>query len=186
MITYAKLSELGQLDVLKFIPHTANPSEARLAAYATENGYKPVSTISIPGIYYIETWEETDTEIHNVWIPQDLDIAKNDALNRVQQELTSKLNTPERLHCDSLGFDIVYDNDAITNLLGGLQGIETFTDADDIEHPCTPELIAAVSATVINYRTSLYNIKRYRVELIKNAINVDAVETAITAEPNQD
>lgn len=49
MTTYAKLTPEGQLNVLRYIPHVACPSEERMAAYAAANAYKPVLQTPAPG-----------------------------------------------------------------------------------------------------------------------------------------
>lgn len=181
MTTYAKLTPEGQLNVLRYIPHVACPSEARMAAYAAANGYKPVSQTPAPGKYYTLSWEESDTEIHNVWNPLELSSAKEDAMQRVQTALTLKLAERATVDCPGFPSGIVYDEDALHNAAGMTPG-DPYIDAANNVTELTQESLDAVRAALKAYRMSLYLAATEKRVAIEAATNVDEVEAAI-AEP---
>lgn len=179
MTTYAKLTPEGQLNVLRYIPHVACPSEERMAAYATEHGYKPASQYPAPGIYYTESWSETPDTIQNNWTPIQLEQAKEDALQRVQEKLTSTLSTRTIIDCPGFSAGIIYDGDALTNA-SGLEPGDNYIDAANNVTILTEEALKAIRVALKQYRLDLYAKATVTRALIDAAKNVDEVEAAIT------
>lgn len=69
MTTYAKLTNAGQLDVLRNVPNIMGAKEHHFAAYAAAHGYKPYRAVPAPDGYYHHGYAETAEDITDVWTP---------------------------------------------------------------------------------------------------------------------
>lgn len=178
MTQYAKLKNGSPIFLAG--PHNIiNPTEEQTATYAAEHGYKPVSQSPAPGIYYTESWSETPDTIQNNWTPIQLEQAKEDALQRVQEKLTVSLSTRTTIDCPGFSAGIIYDGDALTNA-AGLEPGDDYIDAANNVTILTEEALKAIRVALKQYRLSLYAKATVTRALIDAAKNVDEVEAAIT------
>lgn len=186
MTTYAKLTEDGQLDVLRYIPQVSNPKEEIWDAYAAEHGYKPLLRTNSPNPYYTSYYKETDTVIEIVWTPWDLQKAQEAALATVQAELDSARQQRVTLPCEGLPNGIFCDPDArmmATGLVAMGANVPagmTWTDAADEVHELTPELLGAISTALVGYLLGIQHTADGKRKLIKEATNVDDVWAVIS------
>lgn len=189
MTQYAKLTEAGQLDLLRYIPNVSNPKEAIWDDYAKKHGYKPYLTTPAPCPYYSNSYKETDTAIETVWTPWDLQKAQEVALTSVQAELDSARQQRVTVPCAGLPNGIFCDPDArmmATGLVAMGANIPagmTWTDAADEVHELTPELLASISAALVGYLLGIQHIADGKRKLIKEATNVDDVWAVISPPP---
>lgn len=183
MTTYAKLID-GQPRILRGVHNIANATEQQLADYAAARGYKPLETTTAPGLYYSQAWQETTDSVTNAWTPWALADAKADALQRVQEELTASLSERVTIPCAGVANGVISDNDALFNAAGDFRGAPAIVDAANDLHEPTPELQEAYKTALADRRNGLYALTTYRRALIDAAADVDAVEAALTANPN--
>lgn len=183
MTTYAKLID-GQPRFLRGAHNIANATEAQLAEYAAAHGYKPATITNSPGLYYSQTWEETEDRVQNTWTAWDLDDAKAAARVRINDEFTATLNTPAVIPCPALGetCHVLCDLNQMLNILGDLEGADTYEDADGHRHENTEELREAVRSCYVTYRNSLYSARKAKEDAVAAAEDVDELEAIINGE----
>lgn len=68
MTNYANLID-GAPRILRGAHNIANATEAQLAEYAAEHGYKPYRAVPAPAGYYHHGYAETAEEITDIWTP---------------------------------------------------------------------------------------------------------------------
>lgn len=159
------------------IPNVVNPDEETLLSYLISNGYKPYETSTAPGMYYTESYKETKAKITQVWKPIDLAAAKEQALGTVQQELDMSLPVRTVIECTGFENGIIYDQDALINVMG-LSAGDSYIDAQDEIHILTEENITNITQTLKAKRQSLYGKAMLKRAGIAAAKNVDEVEEA--------
>lgn len=180
-MTYAKLIN-GQPRILAGAHNIANATESQLAEYAAAHGYKTYTEAARPGLYWREAYFETDSALSLVWETWPLEDAKADAMQRVQEELTSALSERVTIPCDGYSAGIVYDGDALTNAAGMSVG-DPYIDAANNVAPLTEEQLDNIKAALKSHRMALYAAATIKREQIAAAEDVDAVEAALTATP---
>lgn len=180
---YAKLID-GTPRLLRGAHNIANATEAQLADYAAAHGYKPYTVTAKPGLYWREAYFETDSALSLVWETWPLEEAKEDAMQRVQEELTAALSERVTIPCAGVENGVISDNDALFNAAGDFRGAPSIVDADNALHEPTDELKEAYKTALAERRNTLYAIATYRRALIDTAADVDAVEAALSANPN--
>lgn len=183
MTTYAKLID-GAPRILAGAHNIANATEAQLAEYAAAHGYKPLGHSDPRGRYYNLAYEELFDSIREFYIPWALEDAKADAMQRVQDELTAALSARVTIPCAGVENGVISDNDALFNAAGDFRGAPSIVDAANELHEPTPELQEAYKTALAERRNGLYALATYRRTLIAAAEDVDAVEAALTANPN--
>lgn len=154
MKTYAKL-EAGALQIMERVPNISNPTEAQRAAYAAAHGYKELRRTEKPGSYYAQGWHETAKLITETWTAWELGEAKKNALETVQARLDAVLDARATIPCRGFPAGIVYDRNALINA-SGLAAGDSFIDAVDGLHTLASQDVAAVTASLKEYRQSLY------------------------------
>lgn len=185
MKTYAKL-EAGTLRVMERVPNISNPTETQRAAYAAANGYKELRRTDKPGMYYWQGWHETAKLITETWAAWELDAAKADALAGLQRRRDAAMNGVV-IPCEGLPAGIAYNAEALTmaNSLvilsgqGQLPPGTTWTDAADVAHPLTPELLAAIVAAMLAHINGVQARFAAPRDAVNAAESVDAVEAAL-------
>ena len=171
MKTYAKL-EAGALRVMGRVPNISNPTEAQVAAYAAALGFKELVETPQPGRYYRKGYAETDAAITETWEPWELEEAKEDALEQVQDRLDNELDARQTIPCAGFPAGVVYDRNALINA-GGLAAGDAFIDAADGLHTLASQDVAAVTAALKEYRQGLYATATQRRAAIAAATTVD-------------
>lgn len=156
MTEYGKIREDGTFEKMRGIRGVMNPSADRLAEYAAAHGYKPVNDSPQPNQYYLSSWQDDGQSITRVWMPMELEAAKEQARERVQTELSMMLSQRAAVDCPTLDASIVYDADALINALGLSIG-DAFITADDSIIMLDDEAkIEAIRAALKGYRAQLY------------------------------
>ena len=185
MKTYAKL-EAGALRTMGRVPNISNPTEAQVAAYAAAHGFKELVAVEQPGRYYRKGYAEADTAITETWEPWELEDAKADALREVQGRRDAAMNGVV-IPCDALPNGILFNTEALTmaNSLvilssqGALPAGTTWTDAADVSHELTGELLGAIVQAMLGH----VNGTQARFAPARDAVNaaedVDEVESAL-------
>ena len=171
MKTYAK-PEQGALRVMGRVPNISNATEQQRAAYAAANGFKELVETEAPGRYYRKGYAEGEDAITETWTAWELDEAKKDALEAVQDRLDAVLDARQTIPCAGFPAGIVYDRNALINA-GGLAAGDAFIDAEDCIHTLTAQDVAAVTAALKEYRQSLYAQATQRRAAIAAATTVD-------------
>ena len=171
MKTYAKL-ENGALRTMGRVPNISNPTEAQAAAYAAANGFKELVETPAPGRYYRKGYEEGADAITETWEPWELDAAKENALETVQDRLDAVLDARQTIPCTGFPAGIVYDRNALINA-GGLAAGDEFIDAKDEVHTLTAAGVTTITAALKEYRQSLYAQASQRRAAIDAATTVD-------------
>lgn len=186
MKQYARLTEVGTLQLLQSVPCIMCPTEQQFQVYADEHGYKPYTSAPQPGMYYVDSYDDTGADILQVWTPVDLDTAKKDALQLVQRKRDTAMNGVV-IPCQGLPNGIWYDTEAMTMAQGLVilegQGLLSddieWTDAADESHVLTTELLAAiVQAMLTHVNTTQAQFKPTR-DAIRAASDVDELEQII-------
>ena len=185
MKTYAKL-ESGALRMMGRVPNISNPTEAQAAAYAAAQGFKELVAVEQPGCYYRRRYAETDTTITEVWEPWELEEAKENALETVQGRRDAAMNGVV-IPCAGLPNGILYNTEAqtmaqglmLTAMQGGDITEEAWTDAADVEHAMSAELLSNIAAAMREHiRTTQAKYKPAR-DAVNAADDVDEVEAAL-------
>ena len=171
MKTYAKL-EAGALRVMGRVPNISNPTDAQVAEYAAAHGFKELRRTEQPGRYYAQGWHETAKLITETWTAIGLEEAKKDALEGVQNRLDAVLDARQTIPCAGFPAGIVYDRNALINA-GGLAAGDAFIDAADGIHTLTAQDVAAITATLKEFRQSLYAAATQQRATIAAASTVD-------------
>ncbi|MCQ2366105.1 MAG: hypothetical protein MJ056_02935 [Akkermansia sp.] len=171
MKTYAKL-EAGALRVMGRVPDIINPTAAQVAAYAAAQGFKELVAAEQPGRYYRKGYAEADAAITATWEPWELEDAKADALETVQDRLDAVLDARQTIPCEGFPAGIVYDRNALINA-GGLKAGMQFIDAADGLHTLTEEDVGIIAAALKEYRQSLYATATQQRAAIAAATTVD-------------
>lgn len=178
MKTYIKLTEAGTPEVLTRIPNVINPTDEMAAEYAEANGFKELVTLEQPNEFYISKYVESDTEITLVWEPKDLDTAKAEAKDQIQESLDTKLSSRTVIPCENIEAGIIYDTNALTNAMG-LEENDMFIDAGDNIHTVSTEDISTIKAALKAYRLSLYSEATEKRMAVDAAENVDEIKAAL-------
>ena len=171
MKTYAKL-EAGALRVMGRVPNISNPTDTQVAAYAAAHGYKELVATPAPSRYYDKRYVQDDATITETWTPWELEAAKEDALKIVQGRLDAALDARHTIPCTGFHAGIVYDRNALINA-GGLAAGDAFIDAADGIHTLTAQDVAAITATLKEFRQSLYAAATQQRATIAAASTVD-------------
>lgn len=190
MKTYAKSTEVGALKVLERVPHVVNATEAEMAAYAAANGYKELRHTDKPGRYYTLGYKETAKLITETWTAWELDAAKRDALGVLQARRDAAMNGVV-IPCEGLPAGIAYNAEALTmanslvilSAQGQLPPGTTWTDAADVAHALTPELLAAIVAAMLSHVNGVQAQFAAPRDAVNAAADVDAVEAALNSNP---
>lgn len=154
------------------VPNISNPTEAQVAAYAAAHGFMELVETPAPGRYYRMGYAETEDAITETWVPWELEAAKKDALEAVQDRLDAVLDARQSIPCESFPAGIVYDRNALINA-GGLAEGDVFIDAGDGLHTLTAEDVERIAAALKQYRQSLYATATQRRAAIAAAATVD-------------
>ena len=171
MKRYAKI-ESGALRVMGRVPNISNPTDAQVAAYAAAHGFKELVETPAPGSYYRKGYAETDAAITETWTAWELADAKKDALKTVQDRLDAVLDERHTIPCTGFPAGIVYDCNALINA-GGLAEGDAFIDAADGIHTLSAQDVAAITAALKEYRTSLYTAATQQRAAIAATTTVD-------------
>ena len=177
MKTYAKLED-GALRLMGRVPNIINPTEAQVAAYAAAHGFKELVAVEQPGRYYRKGYAETAAAITETWTAWELDAAKKDALETVQDRLDAVLDARQTIPCDGFPAGIVYDQNALINA-GGIAAGMQFIDAADGLHTLTPEQVETIKGALTKKRQELYAATTQVRVRIGQAEDVDEVEAAL-------
>ena len=177
MKTYAKL-EAGALRTMGRVPNISNPTDAQVAEYAAAHGFKELHTIGAPGRYYRKGYAEGDDSIIETWTAWELDAAKADALETVQDRLDAVLDARQTIPCEGFPAGIVYDRNALINA-GGLKAGMQFIDAADGVHTLTAEQVETIKTALTEKRQELYAATTQVRVRIGQAQDVDEVEAAL-------
>ena len=185
MKTYAKL-EAGALRLMERVPNISNPTDAQRAAYAAAHGFKELRRTEKPGRYYAQGWHETAKLITETWTAWELATAKKDALAVVQGHRDAAMNGVV-IPCDALPNGILFNTEALTmanslvilSAQGSLPAGTTWTDAADVSHELTSELLGSIVQAMLGH----VNGTQARFAPARDAVNaaedVDAVEAAL-------
>ena len=171
MKKYAKLED-GALRLMGRVPNIVNPTDAQVAAYAAAHGFKELVAVEPPGRYYRKGYAETDAAITETWTAWELEDAKKDALETVQDRLDAVLDARQTIPCEGFPAGIVYDRNALINA-GGLAAGDSFIDAADSLHTLASQDVAAITAALKGYRQSLYTTAMRQRAAIAAAVDVD-------------
>ncbi len=171
MKTYAKLED-GALRTMGRVPNISNATEQQRAEYAAAHGFKELVETPPPGRYYRNGYAETDAAITETWTAWELAAAKKDALETVQGRLDAELDARQTVPCEGFPAGIVYDRNALINA-GGLAAGDAFIDAADGIHTLTAQDVAAITATLKEFRQSLYAAATQQRAAIAAASTVD-------------
>ena len=185
MKTYAKL-EAGALRMMGRVPNISNPTEAQVAEHAAAHGFKELVAVEQPGRYYRKGYAEGDTAITETWVPWELDAAKADALRELQGRRDAAMNGVV-IPCEGLPNGILYNTEAqtmaqglmLTAMQGGDITEEAWTDAADVEHAMSADLLANIAAAMREHiRTTQAKYKPAR-DAVNAAEDVDEVDAAL-------
>ena len=154
------------------VPNISNPTDAQVAEYAAAHGFKELVAVEQPGRYYRKGYAEEDAAITETWEPWELEEAKENALETVQRRLDAVLDARQTILCDGFPAGIVYDRNALINA-GGLAAGDAFIDAADGIHTLTAQDVAAITATLKEFRQSLYAAATQQRATIAAASTVD-------------
>ena len=171
MKTYAKL-ESGALRVMGRVPNISNPTDAQVDEYAAAHGFKELVEVDSPGRFYRKGYAEAEDAITETWEPWELEEAKEDALEQVQDRLDNELDARQTIPCAGFPAGVVYDRNALINA-GGLAAGDVFIDAADGIHTLTAQDVAAITAALKEYRQGLYAATTQRRAAIAAASTVD-------------
>ena len=183
--TCAKL-EAGALRMMERVPNIINPTDTQRAEYAAANGWKELRHTDKPGRYYWQGWHETAKFITETWTPWTLDAAKQDALAVLQTSRDAAMNGVV-IPCEGVPAGIAYNAEALTmanslvilSAQGQLPPGTTWTDAADVAHPLTPELLAAIVAAMLAHVNGVQARFAAPRDAVNAAQDVDAVEAAL-------
>ena len=164
--------EAGALRVMGRVPNISNPTDEQVAAYAAAHGFKELVAVDAPGRYYRKGYAEGDAAITETWEPWELDEARENALEGVQNRLDAVLDARQTIPCGGFPAGIVYDRNALINA-GGLAAGDAFIDAADGLHTLAEADVAAITAALKEYRQSLYATATQRRAAIAAATTVD-------------
>lgn len=180
LMDYAKLDN-GSLHRLRQVPHVSNPTPETLAAYALAHGYKPLENTPSPGQYHTPTYADTGEAISQVWSPIDLESAKERAMDDVQQRLNNALSQRVAIPC-SLGFPIIYDRDALINVIGMRAAgyCAAYIDANDMTHTLDAAEVQEVCNALEAHRTALYATAQQTRAAVQQAGTTAEVEEILT------
>lgn len=64
---YARITDDGHLKLLTRVPNVSNATDAHLAAYAAEKGYKPCRAEPRPGPDFQSVYQEDDAVVYLRW-----------------------------------------------------------------------------------------------------------------------
>lgn len=185
MKTYAKLED-GALRLMERVPNISNATEQQRAEYAAAHGFKELRRTEQPGRYCAQGWHETAKLITETWTPWELDAAKEDALRELQGRRDAAMNGVV-IPCKGLPNGILYNTEAqtmaqglmLTAMQGGDITEEAWTDAADVEHAMSAELLAHIAAAMREHiRTTQAKYKPAR-DAVNAAQDVDEVEAAL-------
>lgn len=185
MKTCAKLED-GALRVMGRVPNISNPTDAQVAAYAAAGGFKELVAVDAPGRYYRKGYAEGEAAITETWTAWELEEAKENALRELQGKRDAAMNGVV-IPCDGLPNGILYNTEAqtmaqglmLTAMQGGDITEEAWTDAADVEHAMSAELLANIAAAMREHiRTTQAKYKPAR-DAVNAAQDVDAVEAAL-------
>ncbi len=201
MKTYAKL-EAGALRVMGRVPNIINPTDAQVAAYAAAHGFKELVETTAPGRYYRKGYAETDAAITETWTAWELEAAKEDALQTVQDRLDADRVAGSVCECEGLPNGVLC-NERARGVAGDYQGMLldaqlnqgpearaaimarlTWTDAADVAHQLTEALFAAIKAALFSWESGIQASADSKRANIKAAEDIDAVEAALNAALN--
>ena len=195
MKTYAKL-EAGALRTMGRVPNISNATEQQRAAYAAEHGFKELVEVERPGIFHtVGSYTETDTTITEVWEPWDLEDAKKAALeNHIQPCRDAAMfgDGGVVIPCSALPNGVLFNAEAhnmvnslmLLNTQGALPEDAEWTDAADVAHAVTPELIAALVAAMMGHIQAVQAKYKPARDAVNAAEDVDAVEAALEMAEN--
>ena len=158
--------------MMECVPNIINPTEAQRAAYAAAHGFKELRRTEKPGRYYRKGYAETDAAITETWEPWELEEAKADALETVQDRLDAVLDARQTIPCAGFPAGVVYDRNALINA-GGLAAGDVFIDAADGIHTLTDAQVTAITTALKEYRQGLYAATTQRRAAIAAATTVD-------------
>ncbi|MDO4221808.1 MAG: hypothetical protein Q4C88_06800 [Akkermansia sp.] len=176
-MTYAKI-EAGALRVMGRVPNISNPTDEQAAAYAATHGFKELVETPQPGRYYRKGYAEGEDAITETWKPWELEEAKGNALETVQDRLDAVLDARQTIPCEGFPAGIVYDRNALINA-GGLKAGMQFIDAADGVHTLTAEQVETIKGALTEKRQELYAATTQVRVRIANAQDVDEVEAAL-------
>lgn len=168
------------------VQNISNPTDEQVAAYAAANGYKELVETPAPGHFYNNGYTEEDDTITETWTPWELDLAKKDALGAIQFRRDTAMNGVV-IPCGALPNGVLFNQEAhnmVNSLMllqagGALPADAEWTDAADVAHKVTPELVTAlVSAMMTHIQTTQARFKPAR-DAVNAAEDVDAVEAAL-------
>lgn len=191
MKTYAKLTETGQLETLARVPHVVNATADEMAAYAAANGYKELRRTEKPGRYYAQGWHETAKLITETWTAWELEEAKKDALETVQGRRDAAMFGADGkgvvIECAALPNGVLFNAEAhnmVNSLMlldakGAVPASAKWTDAADVAHPVTTELIAALGAAMMGHIQGVQDKYEPARDAVNAAEDVEAVEAAL-------
>lgn len=185
MKTYAKL-EQGALRTMGRVPNISNPTDAQVAEYAGAHGFKELVATPAPGRYYRKSHTETDAAITETWEPWELEEAKGNALREVQGRRDAAMNGVV-IPCEGLPNGVLFNGEAhnmVNSLMllqaqGALPEDAEWTDAADVAHAVTPELIAALVAAMMGHIQAVQARFKPARDAVNAAEDVDAVEAAL-------
>lgn len=185
MKTYAKLNG-GALRMMERVPNISNPTDAQRAAYAAAHGYKELRRTEKPGRYYAQGWHETAKLITETWTAWGLGEAKKDALGTLQFRRDTAMNGVV-IPCEALTNGVLFNQEAhnmVNSLMllqagGALPEDAEWTDAADVAHPVTPELVTALVAAMMTHIQTTQALFKPAREAVNAAEDVDAVEAAL-------
>lgn len=194
MKTYAKL-ESGALRMMGRVPNISNATDAQVAEYAAAHGFKKLRRTAQPGRYYAQGWHETAKLITETWSAWELDAAKKAAL---EGELQSRRNAAMFgyggvvIPCSALPNGVLFNEEAhnmVNSLMllqaqGALPEDAEWTDAADVAHAVTPELIAALVAAMMGHIQEVQARFKPARDAVNAAEDVDAVEAALELAEN--
>lgn len=196
MKTYAKL-EQGALRVMGRVPNISNATEQQRAEYAAAHGFKELRRTEQPGRYYAQGWHETAKLITETWTAWELDAAKKDAL---EGELQGRRDTAMFgaggkgvvIECSALPNGVLFNAEAhnmVNSLMllqaqGALPEDAEWTDAADVAHAVTPELIAALVAAMMGHIQAVQARFKPARDAVNAAEDVDEVEAALELAEN--
>lgn len=172
--------------MMERVPNISNPTDAQRAAYAAAHGYKELRRTEKPGRYYAQGWHETAKLITETWTAWELATAKKDALAVVQGRRDAAMNGVV-IPCDALPNGVLFNTEALTmanslvilSAQGSLPAGTTWTDAADVSHELTSELLGSIVQAMLGH----VNGTQARFAPARDAVNaaedVEAVEAAL-------
>lgn len=190
MKTYAKLNE-GTLRLMERVPNISNPTEAQRAAYAAAHGYKELRRTEKPGRYYRKGYAEGQDAIAETWTAWELGEAKKDALGTVQERRDAAMFGADGkgvvIPCAALQNGVLFNAEAhnmVNSLMlldakGAVPASAKWTDAADVAHTVTTELIAALGAAMMGHIQGVQDKYEPARDAVNAAEDVEAVEAAL-------